>query len=61
MTPEEWARAPGRRASAPDSEATLAVKEGGLTLDFVGSYETGFNENDSNHEEWELPNVLGVK
>lgn len=24
----------------------------------VGSYETGFVENDSNADEWELPNVI---
>ncbi len=37
-------------------EATLVAG----TLSRVGSYETGFVENDDNHVQWALPNVLGI-
>jgi len=36
-------------------EATLIAGE----LERIGSYETGFVENDDNHEFWALPNVIG--
>ncbi len=26
----------------------------------IGSYETGFNENDDNARYWRLPNVIGI-
>jgi hypothetical protein len=42
-------------------EASLYVKCGDFELRCMGSYETGFNENDGNHEFWPLPNVLSVK
>jgi hypothetical protein len=42
-------------------EATLYVNAGGTELERFGSYETGFNENDSNDQAWPLPNVLGVR
>ncbi|MHB8876747.1 MAG: phosphodiester glycosidase family protein [Myxococcaceae bacterium] len=42
-------------------EASLIVSEGDRTLERVGSYETGFNEDDSNLRFWPIPNVLGVK
>ena len=32
----------------------------GLDLDLAGSYETGFFPDDSNREQWPIPNVLGV-
>jgi hypothetical protein len=41
-------------------EASLHVAAPGRTVRRVGSYETGFNENDDNREYWGLPNVLGV-
>lgn len=41
-------------------EASLSVRAGGVSLDAVGSYETGFNENDDNTKQWALPNVIGV-
>ncbi len=41
-------------------EASLSVRAGGASLDAVGSYETGFNENTDNARQWELPNVIGV-
>jgi hypothetical protein len=42
-------------------EASLSVKGGGVALDLAGSYETGFNENEDNRDQWPLPNVLGVE
>lgn len=41
-------------------EATLYVNTAGFELERVGSYETGFNENDDNAQAWPLPNVIGV-
>jgi hypothetical protein len=41
-------------------EASLHVAAPGRTVRRVGSYETGFNENDGNTRYWALPNVLGV-
>jgi hypothetical protein len=40
-------------------EASLSLR-GPLHEDFCGSYETGFREDDTNVEQWEIPNVLGV-
>jgi hypothetical protein len=42
-------------------EATLAMWHEGRELTLVGSYETGFNENDRNHQAWAIPNVIGVR
>jgi hypothetical protein len=41
-------------------EASLSLRVDGLSLDLSGSYETGFNENDSNPRQWPIPNVIGV-
>jgi len=41
-------------------EASLSIHAAGLDLDLSGSYETGFNENDGNREQWPLPNVIAV-
>ena len=41
-------------------EATLFVSVGGFELERIGSFETGFNENDDNLVAWPLPNVFGV-
>jgi Phosphodiester glycosidase len=41
-------------------EASLSVRAGGVSLDAVGSYETGFNENGDNTRQWELPIVIGA-
>lgn len=41
-------------------EASLSVRGPGLKLDLMGSYETGFHEDDDNNRQWPLPNVLGV-
>jgi len=42
-------------------EAQLYVHAGGEEREFVGSYETGFSENDLNDSAWPVPNVVGVK
>lgn len=42
-------------------EASLSVRGGGVELDLSGSFETGFNLNDGNAQQWPLPNVLGVE
>lgn len=39
-------------------EASLYVRGPGVERHEVGSYETGFVENDSNADEWDLPNVI---
>ncbi len=41
-------------------ETTLYLSSGASTIKKYGSYETGFNENDNNHEFWPVPNVIGV-
>jgi hypothetical protein len=41
-------------------EASLAVDAAGVSVLRAGSWETGFNENDSNAEPWPLPNVIGA-
>jgi uncharacterized protein YigE (DUF2233 family) len=42
-------------------ETSLAVRAGGVSLDEIGSYETGFNENGDNARQWELPLVIGAQ
>jgi hypothetical protein len=41
-------------------EASLSIHVPGLDLDLCGSYETGFREDDTNVQQWPIPNVLGV-
>jgi hypothetical protein len=41
-------------------EASLSIHAGGVDLDLNGSYETDFNENDDEAQQWPIPNVLGV-
>lgn len=41
-------------------EASLLLKAGDEELRATGSYETDFLEDDSNHDFWSLPNVLGI-
>jgi len=41
-------------------EASLSIHVPGLDLDLSGSYETGFLPDDSNAQQWPIPNVLGV-
>ena len=40
-------------------EASLYFKFNDLEIEAMGSYETGFNENDFNDTFWNLPNVIG--
>jgi hypothetical protein len=42
-------------------EASLSIHTGGVDLDLNGSYESDFNENDGEHRQWPIPNVLGVQ
>src|SRR5262249_2606672 len=42
-------------------EASLSLMAAGVSIIHVGSWETGFNENDHNTEAWPLPNVIGVR
>jgi uncharacterized protein YigE (DUF2233 family) len=42
-------------------EAQLYVESGGRAFEFVGSYETGFNENDDNAAAWPVPNVVAIR
>lgn len=42
-------------------EASLYIKAGDLEAEHIGSYETGFNENDDNKRFWKIPNVIGVR
>ena len=42
-------------------EASLYFKFNDLEIEAMGSYETGFNENDFNHTFWNLPNVIGFE
>ena len=41
-------------------EASLSVR-GAVKLDLAGSYETGFREDDTNEEQWPIPNVICVR
>jgi hypothetical protein len=41
-------------------EASLSIHTADVNLDLCGSYETGVRLDDSNHEQWPIPNVLGV-
>jgi hypothetical protein len=42
-------------------EAQLYVHAGNFELEMFGSYETPFEENDTNSIPWPVPNVLGVR
>ena len=42
-------------------EATLVVRGRDGEVVRIGSFETGFVENDGNRVEWDLPNILGVE
>ncbi|MGE0788544.1 MAG: phosphodiester glycosidase family protein [Sandaracinaceae bacterium] len=42
-------------------EASLFVDADGIEVSEVGSYETGFFENDSNREFWAVPNVIAFE
>jgi len=42
-------------------EAQLYVHAGGVEMELYGSFETSFQENNSNAIAWPIPNVLGVQ
>ncbi len=42
-------------------EASFYVNHTALSVQKMGSYETGFNENDNNSVYWEIPNIIGIK
>lgn len=42
-------------------EASFYLNHGGKEVGKFGSYETGFNENDSNDRFWPIPNVIGIR
>jgi hypothetical protein len=42
-------------------EAQLYLRVGEMQMESFGSYETSFQENDSNAKPWPIPNVLGVR
>lgn len=42
-------------------EASLYIRSKGFEFKGVGSYETGFNENNDNRRFWDIPNVIGIK
>ena len=41
-------------------EASLSINAGRIQRDEVGSYETGFNENNNNFLLWPVPNIFGL-
>jgi hypothetical protein len=41
-------------------EAQLAIMQGKTVQEFVGSFESGFHEDDSNVAAWPIPNVVGI-
>ena len=41
-------------------EASLYVNHNGTVVKKMGSYETGFNENDNNNRFWQVPNMIGI-
>jgi hypothetical protein len=41
-------------------EAQLYVKSGDVEIEVVGSFETGFFDNDTNLHAWPIPNVIGI-
>jgi len=42
-------------------EASFYLNAFGKKVTKYGSYETGFNERDTNDTYWDIPNVLGIK
>lgn len=41
-------------------ESTLSIKVGSFEKHFCGSYESDFWEDDSNQDQWRIPNFIGV-
>lgn len=42
-------------------EAQLYVHSGSHEHEWIGSFETGFRENDTNEAAWPVPNVIGIR
>lgn len=42
-------------------EASFYINHPNASIRKMGSFETGFNENDNNAVYWEIPNVIGIK
>ncbi len=42
-------------------EASFYLNHNGTKVQQMGSYETGFNENDDNTRFWQIPNMIGVR
>ncbi len=42
------------------AEAQMAIHVGKTEMQFLGSYSSGSNENDSNQIAWPIPNVIGI-
>jgi uncharacterized protein YigE (DUF2233 family) len=42
-------------------EAQLYIKAGGHEFEFIGSFESNFNNNNDNTFAWPIPNVVGIK
>ena len=42
-------------------EAQLYIRAGVSEMEFFGSFETGFQENDLNSRAWPIPNVFGIR
>jgi uncharacterized protein YigE (DUF2233 family) len=42
-------------------EASLYFRHKNISFSLVGSYETSFNENESNVDFWPIPNVIGIQ
>jgi len=42
-------------------EASFCIYHPKLKVEKMGSYETGFNENDGNDHFWDVPNIIGIK
>lgn len=41
-------------------EASFYLNNNGKEIIKCGSYETGFNENEDNNEQWRIPNIIGI-
>ncbi len=42
-------------------EASFYLQHPSMKVERCGSYETGFNENDTNKQFWDIPNLIGIK
>jgi hypothetical protein len=42
-------------------EASFYLNHTNQSFQKMGSYESGFNENNTNNVYWEIPNIIGIK